>query len=173
MARRRNRLPLGLGVAVLVFVADQVTKWLILGAMRPEGVTETPFAGKGMLSILPVLDFGLVWNRGVSFGVGNTGSIWSTIGFAAIAIIVAAVLLVWMSRTSKWVLAVALGLIVGGAIGNLLDRLRFGAVVDFIYVHVGGFDWFPLFNGADSAITGGAILLAIDSLFGGDESPKT
>lgn len=173
IGRTRNRLPLGLGVVALIFVADQVTKWAILGAMRPEGVTETPFNTTTMIPVLPVLDFVLVWNRGVSFGMGNTGSIWSTVGFAAIAIIVAAVLLIWMSRTSKILLAIALGLIVGGAIGNLLDRLRFGAVTDFLYFHVPGFTWFPAFNVADSAITVGAVLLAIDSLFGGGESPKT
>ncbi len=173
MGRKASRLPLGLGIVALTFIADQVTKWAILDAMRPPGVTETPFNGVGTISALPILDFVLVWNRGVSFGMGNTGSIWSTIGFAAIAVIVAAILLVWMARTPKLLLAVALGLIVGGAIGNLLDRLRFGAVVDFLYVHVAGFDWWPAFNVADSAITVGAILLAIDSLFGGGESPKT
>ncbi|HEY1721371.1 MAG TPA: signal peptidase II [Magnetospirillaceae bacterium] len=171
--RLSNRLPLGLGIAVLTLIADQASKWAILAAMRPEGVTETPFVGKGMVSVLPILDFGLVWNHGVSFGVGNTGSMWSTIGFAVIAVLVVVFLLGWMARTAKILLVVSLGLIVGGALGNLLDRLRFGAVTDFIYVHIGAFDWFPLFNGADSAITVGAILLAIDSLFGGDESPKT
>ncbi len=70
-------------------------------------------------------------------------------------------------------LGLALGLIVGGAVGNLADRLRFGAVVDFLYVHVGGFDWWPAFNLADSVIAVGAVLLAIDSLFGGRESHKT
>jgi signal peptidase II len=166
-------LPLGLGIAAVIFVADQISKWAILGMMRPPGETATPFVGKGMVAVLPVLDFGLVWNHGVSWGVGNVNSIWSTVGFAAIAIIVAAFLLAWMARTTKPLLALALGLVFGGAVGNLLDRFRFGAVVDFIYVHVGAFDWFPLFNVADSAITVGAVLLAIDSLFGGDESPKT
>ncbi len=173
IGRAGSRLPLGLGLAVLTVVADQVSKWAILDAMRPPGVTDTPFDTTTMIPVLPVLDFGLVWNRGVSFGLGNSGSTLNTIGFAAIAIIVAAVLVVWMSRTPKVLLAIALGLIVGGAIGNLLDRLRFGAVTDFLYFHVPGFTWFPLFNVADSAITVGAVLLAIDSLFGASESPKT
>ena len=173
MRRRTSRLPFGLGAAALIFVADQGSKWAILGAMRPPGEAATPFVGKGAMAILPVLQFILVWNRGVSFGVGNTGSIWSTIGFAAVAIVVALLLLIWMARTSKPTLALALGLVFGGAIGNLLDRFRFGAVVDFIYVHIGAFDWFPVFNVADSAITVGAILLAIDSLFAGSESHRT
>lgn len=170
---RAGRLALGLVVAVLVLIADQVSKWAILAAMRPPGVTDTPFIGVGTITVAPILDFVLVWNRGVSFGVGNTPSIWSTIGFAAVAVAIVLVLLGWMARTRHALLGLALGLIVGGAVGNLADRLRFGAVVDFLYVHIGGFDWWPAFNLADSAIVVGAVLLAIDSLFGGRESHKT
>ena len=172
MKRRRRRLSLGLGTAAAIFIADQVSKWAILAMMRPPGETATPFAGKGTVTVLPVLDFILVWNHGISFGVGNTSSVWSTVGFAVVAIVIAALLLVWMARTTKPLLALALGLVFGGAVGNLLDRFRFGAVVDFLYVHIGAFDWWPVFNLADSAITVGAVLLAIDSLFGGNESPK-
>jgi signal peptidase II len=163
MTGRARRLPLGLGAAAVIFVADQASKWAILDALHKPGDAVT---------VLPILDFLLVWNRGISWGVGNTGSIWSTIGFSAVAIVVAGLLLAWMARTPKALLALALGLVFGGAIGNLLDRFRFGAVVDFLYVHIGAFDWFPVFNLADSAITVGAVLLAIDSLFGGGESPK-
>ena len=172
MRRRRQRLPLGLAGAVLILVADQASKWAILAAMRPPGEAATPFVAKGPVAVLPVIDFVLVWNRGISFGVGNTNAIWSSVGFAVIAIVVAALLLVWMARTTRASLALALGLVFGGAIGNLLDRFRFGAVVDFIYVHIGAFNWWPVFNVADSAISVGAVLLAIDSLFGGGESPK-
>jgi signal peptidase II len=66
----------------------------------------------------------------------------------------------------------ALGLVVGGAIGNVIDRLRYGAVVDFLYVHIGAFDWWPVFNVADSAICVAAALLIFDSLFGGHDSHK-
>lgn len=169
---RAGRLALGLVVAALVLAADQASKWSILAAMRPAGETNTPFAGMGPVHVAPILDFVLVWNRGVSFGVGNTASIWSTVGFAAVAVAIVLVLLVWMARTGRALLGLALGLIVGGAAGNLADRLRFGAVVDFLYVHIGGFDWWPAFNVADSAIAVGAVLLAIDSLFGGRESHK-
>ena len=172
MMRRVRRLPLALGTAAAIFIADQASKWAILGAMRPPGESATPFVAKGGIAVLPVLDFILVWNHGISFGVGNTASIWSTVGFAVVAIVVAALLLVWMARTRKALLGLALGLVFGGAVGNLLDRFRFGAVVDFLYVHIGSFDWWPVFNVADSAISVGAVLLAINSLFGGDESPK-
>lgn len=170
---RAGRLALGLVIAALVLIADQASKWAILAAMRPPGEAATPFAGTGPIHIASVLDFVLVWNRGVSFGVGNTSSIWSTIGFAAVAVVIVLVLLGWMARTRSAMLGLALGLIVGGAVGNLADRLRFGAVVDFLYVHVGGFDWWPAFNLADLVIAVGAVLLAIDSLFGGRELHKT
>lgn len=172
-SNRAGRLGLGLVVAALVLIADQASKWAILAAMRPPGEAATPFTGTGPINVAPVLDFVLVWNRGVSFGVGNTPSLWSTIGFAAVAVVIVLFLLVWMARAQHALLGLALGLVVGGALGNLADRLRFGAVVDFLSVHVGGFDWWPAFNLADSAIVVGAVLLAIDSLFGGRESHKT
>jgi len=167
MRHRRRRFSLGLIVALAIVVADQASKWAILAAFRPAGVEATPFAATGSMSILPVLDFSLVWNRGVSFGVGNTGGAWNVIVFAALSAVIAVVLLIWMARSQRALLVVALGLVVGGAVGNLIDRLRFGAVVDFVYVHIGAFDWFPAFNTADAAISVGAVLLAIDSLFGG------
>ena len=167
MRRRGGRFALGLAIAILVLVADQATKWAILDAMRPAGEMATPFAAAAPMRVLPILDLALVWNRGISFGVGNTGSGWNVIVFAALAIAIGAVLLGWMTRAKRAPLVLALGFVVGGAAGNLVDRLRFGAVVDFVYVHVGAFDWFPAFNLADSSITIGAVLLAIDSLFGG------
>ena len=164
-----NRFVTGAAIALLVLVADQVVKWQILLLLRPPGATGTPFAAPDPIHVLPILDFALVWNRGISFGIGNGGSGAGTYVFAAIAIVVALALLGWMARTKRMLLAVALGLVIGGAIGNLVDRLRIGAVVDFLSVHIGGFDWWPAFNLADSAITVGAVLLVIDSLFGARE----
>ena len=167
MRRVGRRFFLGVILVVIVVVADQASKWAILNAFRLPGEAGTPFVGSGPIQVLPFLDFELVWNRGVSFGVGNTDGPWNVLVFALLSVIIALVLLVWMARTQRILLAAALGLVVGGAVGNVVDRLRFGAVVDFLYVHVGAFDWFPAFNTADSAITVGAALLAIDSLFGG------
>ena len=163
MRRRRGRLALGLTVAILVLAADQASKMAVLAQLRPPGETATPFAA-APLAVLPVLDFSLVWNRGISFGLGNVPAAWSDIGFGVVAAVIALLLLRWMARTRSALLAFALGLVVGGALGNLADRVRFGAVVDFLYVHVGSFDWWPAFNLADSAICVGAVLLGIDSL---------
>ena len=113
----------------------------------------------------------MAWNRGVSFGMGNNSGGWNVVVFTAVAAVVGGMLVAWMARTSNRLILVALGLVVGGAIGNVIDRVRFGAVVDFLYVHIGAFDWWPAFNVADSAICVGAGLLIFDSLFGGRESP--
>jgi signal peptidase II len=90
--------------------------------------------------------------------------------FTALALIVAAYLVWMMAKERRPLALVAQGLIVGGALGNVLDRLRFGAVVDFLYVHIGAFDWWPAFNIADSAISIGAALWVLESLFASRDS---
>jgi signal peptidase II len=169
MSRPGRWFSFGAILAVIVVIADQASKWAILAAFRPPGVTATPFSAAAPMQLLPILDFELVWNRGISFGVANNNGGWNVIVFAALSAIIALVLLFWLARAQRAFLAAALGLVVGGAAGNMVDRLRFGAVVDFIYVHIGAFDWFPAFNLADSSITVGAVLLGIDSLFAGRE----
>lgn len=168
----KARLGLGLAVALVAFVLDVASKAWILDLMRPPGVEETPFIGVGRFAVLPFLDFVLAWNRGVSFGVGNTDGGWNVWVFTAIALVVGTVLIRTMTQTRERWLLIAQGLIVGGAAGNVLDRLRHGAVVDFLYVHIGAFDWWPAFNLADSAIFVGAAIWILQSLFAGRESHK-
>ncbi|MCH8236882.1 MAG: signal peptidase II [Proteobacteria bacterium] len=151
----------GLAVAVAVLAADQITKWWLLSAvMQPPRV----------IPVTPFFNLVLGWNRGVSFGILNSESLISAwlLPLAVIAIIVA--LGVWLTRADRPRVAVALGLIIGGAIGNLVDRLRFGAVTDFLDFYAAGFHW-PAFNLADSGITVGAIVLILDSLFVREEKP--
>lgn len=161
----KARLVPGLGLALLVTAADQASKVAILEAMRPPGVETTPFLGKGMIPVGPFLDLTLSWNSGISFGMGNTHGQWNTVIFTVLAAAIAAFLLRWMAGTSGKLLLAAQGLVLGGALGNVIDRLHYGAVVDFLYVHVGAFDWWPNFNLADSAICVGAGLMVFDSLF--------
>jgi signal peptidase II len=168
----QKSLTFGLSIAVLVTVIDQLSKWSLLNALRPEGVTETPFAAFTTIRALPFLDLVLTWNRGVSFGMGNNGGSWNAIGFTLLAVVIGAMLVNWMSKTTAPLQLLALGLVVGGALGNVIDRLRFGAVVDFLYVHFGAFNWWPAFNVADSAICVGAVLLVLDSLFAKRDSHK-
>ncbi len=165
IAEMRKSVLFGLGVAVVVALLDQFSKWKILVAFRPDGVTGTPFSSFLRIDVLPILDFVLTWNRGVSFGMGNDAGGYNVLFFTGLAVIIGAMLVAWMARTTDRLVLLSLGLIVGGAIGNVIDRLRFGAVVDFLYVHIGAFDWWPVFNVADSAVCIGAALLVFDSLF--------
>ena len=145
---------MGLLIALGVSLLDQITKWwVLLDLMNPPRVIE----------LLPFFNLVLVWNRGVSFGLFPAGSAtgqWFLIGVAALIV---AVLVVWLRRAEDRKTLCAIGLIVGGAVGNVIDRILHGAVVDFIDWHVGGYHW-PAFNIADSAITVGAVLLILDSL---------
>lgn len=146
---------LGYAVAAAIVLADQLSKWWILAA-----VMDPPRE----IALLPFFNLILAWNRGVSFGfLGELGWIgpWLLSGLA-IAIVIA--LTVWLSRLSDRYNAISIGLIIGGALGNVIDRLRFGAVVDFLDVHAAGYHW-PAFNLADSAITVGVAFLLIESLF--------
>ena len=172
MQKRFSRLLGGMGIAALIVVADQASKMAILDRFRPAGDPEPPFFSLDRVVVSPYMDFILTWNRGVSFGLGNNGGNWNVLLFTAIAVCEVAWLLFMIAKSeSKWLIA-ALGLIVGGAVGNVIDRLRFGAVVDFVYVHIGAFDWWPAFNIADAAICVGAGLWLLQSLFTKSNSIK-
>ena len=152
----------GLPVTVLALILDQVTKVLVYDRLwQPPRRVEL----LGFLDLVPVE------NRGISFGLfqgqGNTG-VWL---ISAFALTVSLGLGFWMSRVSRRWPALALGLIIGGALGNVIDRLRFGWVIDFIDFHVSTWHW-PAFNIADTAITVGVGILLIDGLFGTAKKPK-
>ena len=148
-------LGLGLGVAALILVADQLTKWWVLAAF--DGAAER---GRAIASFFNLV---LVWNRGVSFGMFNNDARLNALVFSALAAVIVIALLVWLSRTRERLLGAAIGLVTGGAIGNVVDRLRFGAVVDFLDFHAAGWHW-PAFNVADAAICVGVALMALDGL---------
>ena len=152
----------GLFLAILVLFLDQVSKLAILEWVQP------PAAGISITGFLAIV---LVWNRGMSFGMLNTGDPLVPWILGAIAIAVAVGLVWWLARARHGLVILGLGLVLGGAVGNLVDRVLYGAVVDFVLLHAG--DWrFPAFNVADSAITLGVIALLWDSLFTKPESPK-
>ena len=147
--------PFGLTVAILTFLADQTTKWWIL--------TRLDLPARGDVAVLPWLDFTMVWNHGVTFGLLQTGSGGGHLALGLLALVIVALLVGWMHRTDRRLIAFCLGLIVGGAIGNIVDRLRYGAVVDFIRAHALGHSWY-VFNVADSCIVCGIAILLIDGL---------
>jgi len=144
-----------LAILALVVVADQVTKWWILTqVMQPPRILEVT----GFFNLV------LVWNRGISFGLLGDGGQSQAWLLAAFGTLVAGGLLVWVQRGALSALATAgAGLVAGGALGNVVDRLQYGAVVDFLDLHLGGWHW-PAFNLADSAITVGVILLLLDAV---------
>lgn len=144
---------LGLWIVIATFIVDQAHKWWMLN------VYEIP---KGQrIYVTPFLDLVYVINKGVSYGMLDNSGPWLLTGFA---LVVAAVLWVWLSQpaTSR-ILAVSLGLIIGGAIANAVDRLHLGGVADFFSLHAFGFYWY-VFNIADVAIVAGVIGLLYDSV---------
>ncbi|HJO97621.1 MAG: signal peptidase II [Rhodospirillales bacterium] len=162
-ATRTGSAPrVGIAAATLVVALDQASKWWMLDhVMRPPRVIELT----GFFNLV------MGWNRGVSFGLFNTSTPYNAWVLSALALIIVAVLAVWLGRTRSPLLAAAIGLIIGGALGNVIDRVRFGAVFDFLDIHAAGFHW-PAFNVADSAITVGAVMLVVDSLFARPENYK-
>lgn len=150
----------GLVMLFLIFLLDQISKYCILNIVN--------LPQKGSIPVIPFFNFTMVWNRAITFGMlGQFGS-WGSVIFSVSAFVIAASLFIWMIRARKIWVIMSLGAIVGGALGNILDRLRFGAVVDFIHFHVAGWSWY-VFNVADSAIVCGVIILLMDAFFGWEE----
>ena len=140
-------------VAVLVIVADQLSKYLVLEWLNVRAYE-------------PLTNFFSVvraWNTGVSFSMlNNYGNVGAYL-LSAVAVIIVLMLLHWLKKEENRLTQAALGLIMGGALGNVIDRLRFGAVFDFLDVHVGDVHW-PAFNVADSCICIGAAIIIIQSV---------
>lgn len=148
-----SRLPVyGLLIAVGILAADQISKLFFLDLMQqnPAGIVVTPF-----------FNLVMVWNTGVSFGLFSEDSASRSWTLIAISFAVMIWLGWWLWRAQSGLVAVALGMIIGGAIGNVIDRVRFGAVFDFLDFHAFGWHW-PAFNVADSAIVLGVLLLLAD-----------
>lgn len=157
-----RRLPIiAYAIAAFWIVADQISKFWILNVYQ--------LPQKSHVEVLPFFDLSMVWNRGVSFGLFQSPSGQETIRWllAAFAAIVAVVLVVWVWRARRLWSAIAVGLIIGGALGNLIDRVRFGAVADFLDFSALHFPW--VFNVADSGITVGVILLLVETFFTADK----
>jgi len=151
-----KRLAIGLPIAALTIFLDQLSKWLVLHHL--------PEARDGRVSVMPFIDFVVTWNHGVSFSMG-TGTQYDRLIFAVLAVAVSAALVLWMAKGAKLLILISLGMVAGGAVGNCFDRVRFGAVEDFIYAHAGTLAFPAVFNVADSAICVGAALMVFDSLF--------
>jgi signal peptidase II len=146
---------LGVTVALLACLADQITKLWILYIFD--------LGGRRVVPLAPVLDLTLIWNSGISYGLFQHESPrWQWVLFAVKALAVG-LLWVWLTRAGSRLAAIALGLIIGGALGNSIDRLLYGAVADFVHFHIGSFSWY-VFNVADTAIVAGVVGLLYDAL---------
>ena len=155
----------GLLTAALIFIADQLTKWLVAGplGLRAEG---------DRMDLLPLFDLTRVHNHGISLGLltaSNDTHRWLLVGFtAAIAVLVA----FWLFREPRRGDQLALGMVLGGALGNIVDRARFGYVLDFADLHFGTWRPFLIFNVADAAISIGVVILLLRALLVKDAAPK-
>lgn len=164
MSRAARLAMLAYGLALVVIVADQALKYWILDVYRlPERLSElaaTTGAERPSIAVVGPFHLTLVSNSGVSFGFMNIGASWTRWVLTGFSLAVAAALAVWAWRVEKLWLALSVGLIMGGAVGNAIDRIRLGAVTDFLDFSTLRFPW--VFNIADSAITVGAVLLIWD-----------
>jgi signal peptidase II len=146
-----------MSLVVLTLIADQLSKELLLRYLLKVG------------TVVPVIDdffrLVIVWNPGVSFGLLGGDKALPAWVLSMVAVAVCVGLFVWLRRVDRPLIGWGIGLVIGGAIGNVIDRARWGAVFDFADFHLGQWHW-PAFNVADSAIVVGVGLMLIDSLFG-------
>jgi signal peptidase II len=144
-------------ISALVLILDQLTKWLANSALA---------LGESIV-LMPMVAITKAYNYGAAFSFLGSASGWQRWFFIVLAVVVSTVLLVWLARLAQHErgTALALSLILGGAVGNLMDRVLYGYVIDFIDVYYHAWHW-PTFNIADSAITLGAGLLILDALAG-------
>lgn len=150
-----------LWLAGMIVLLDQLSKWLVLSLLRPGD----------SIYVAPFFNWVLTYNPGAAFSFLSDAGGWQRWFFTLLALIVSGWIVSTLRRhVSHFRLSLALTLILGGAIGNVIDRLRFGAVVDFIQWHLGGYYW-PAFNVADSAISIGAVLMIWDQLVSKPAAP--
>lgn len=155
-ANAKNWLRLGLMLAGATVLLDQASKlWLLFG---------TDIRLTWPWKITPFMDFTVVWNRGISYGLFQQESDMGRWFLAGFKLVVAVFLTLWLRKAESRMEAVGIGLIIGGAIGNAIDRIWHGAVFDFVHLHWGDFSWY-VFNVADAAIVFGVIAMLIGQFF--------
>jgi len=144
-------------LAVLIVALDQLTKFLI----------EPWLAGQPPLVVIPgFANLVLVYNTGAAFSLLSSASGWQRWLFTGLAVVISALIIYWLRKTPRgeWTTALPLAMILGGAMGNLIDRLRFGHVIDFVDLYYGDWHW-PAFNVADASISVGAVVFILVGLF--------
>lgn len=163
---------IGFSLILDCIVLDQISKWLALEYIfHPKINTESldfidwitsPFRLPPISTeVLPFFNLTMVWNEGISFGLFQSGNPIPLIIMASAIVVIFGI---WLARSKKWIETIALSMVIGGAFGNIIDRLHFRAVADFLDFHIK--EWhYPAFNLADSFITLGIVILVVNSLF--------
>ncbi len=153
MILSKKHFAISLLIALITLLLDQGSKWWVVS------VVDLP--SQRIIEVTSFFNLAMVWNHGVSFGMFSSHQ--QPLLLSAVAIGIVGVLLVWLAKSHDRFLTCGIGLIIGGAIGNVIDRLRFQAVVDFLDFHAFGYHW-PAFNIADSGIFIGVVVLCIQSM---------
>jgi signal peptidase II len=156
-SRRNPYVSLGIAIAGAVFIADQITKYLVLYGLE---------LGLGdRIVVTPFLDLVLTLNRGISYGLFQQDGEFGRWFLTAVKVAAAVLFAVWMRHAQSALVAASLGFLIGGALGNALDRAVYGAVIDFVSLHAFGWRWY-VFNLADTAIVAGVLGLLYDAVKG-------
>ncbi len=153
---------LGLITAAAAIVIDQLSKYWVLNHVVNDSAA---------IVLAPFFNVVRAWNTGVSFSMFNDGGVTGIVGLTVVALVIVAFLLNWLRKENCRLVQIALGMIIGGAIGNVIDRVRLGAVFDFLDFHLGGSHW-PAFNAADSFICIGAMMIIIHGLWFNEKSTE-
>ncbi len=162
----RNHRALGFGIAGTIFLLDQLTKWIVT---YPLALQRQP---NQVIELLPFFDLRWVENRGVSMGFLTADSDLGRWLLVALTAAISAGVTIWLWRERRRDDAVALAFVLGGALGNIVDRIRYGFVVDFADLHFGEWRPFLIFNVGDAAITIGVLLLLFRALLTRDRQPR-
>ena len=160
--KHRLNMIVGFGMALAILLLDQLSKYWVLEILDLPSLRQ--------VAVLPFFYLTMVWNRGVTFGMFAADNANAQFILAAIALAAVVAFAVWLWRAQSWRTALPVGAIAGGAIGNVIDRLRFGAVVDFLHFHAWGWSWY-VFNIADAAIVCGVAALIVDGFRRTDPQP--
>ncbi len=154
----------GFAIALVVFLADQLTKWIVAGPLELQSV--------GQIVLMPVFNLSWTENYGISLGLLNAKTEVGRWMLVAVTGTIAIGVAWWIGREKQRGDQLALGMVLGGALGNILDRVRFGYVVEFADLHFGGFSPFLVFNFADASIIIGVVILLLRAFLIRDERPK-
>jgi signal peptidase II len=155
----------GFAIALVIFILDQLIKWVVTGPLGLDRIGD-------QLVLLPIFNFTYTQNEGISLGLLNATNPVGRWMLVALTSAIAVAVAVWIGREKSRVDQAALGLVLGGALGNILDRVRFGYVVDFADLHFGGFRPFLVFNVGDAAISIGVAILLLRAFVGRKDQNK-